>query len=132
MLKTQISLEKVQKYYEEQRMRLEAELERREGKRGDKENVSPLSEGPLSTTPSSALNSSSSLNESSTSSGESEKRLRAKTSSKMTALGQSRTVLEKSRYITFFFAFYHIRNSLTNHNLSFEIFQYEWNNYNNQ
>ena len=132
MLKTQISLEKVQKYYEEQRMRLEAELERREDKRGDKENVSPLSEGPLSTTPSSALNSSSSLNESSTSSGESEKRLRAKTSSKMTALGQSRTVLEKSRYITLFFAFYHIRNSLTNHNLSFEIFQYEWNNYNNQ
>ena len=103
MLKTQISLEKVQKYYEEQRMRLEAELERREGKRGDKENVSPLSEGPLSTTPSSALNSSSSLNESSSSSGESEKRLRAKTSSKMTALGQSRTVLEKSRYITLFF-----------------------------
>lgn len=105
MLKTQISLEKVQKYYEEQRMRLEAELERREDKRGDKENVSPLSEGPLSTTPSSALNSSSSLNESSTSSGESEKRLRAKTSSKMTALGQSRTVLEKSRYITLFLLF---------------------------
>lgn len=110
MLKTQISLEKVQKYYEEQRMRLEAELERREGKRGDKENVSPLSEGPLSTTPSSALNSSSSLNESSTSSGESERRLRAKTSSKMTtALGQSRTVLEKSRYITLFFFLLFIR-----------------------
>ena len=101
MLKTQISLQKVQKYYEEQRIRLEAELEKREGKRGDKENVSPLSEGPLSTTSSSALNSSSSINESSTSSGEAGK-LRAKTSSKMTTLGQSRTVLEKSRYVQYF------------------------------
>ena len=100
MLKTQISLQKVQKYYEEQRIRLEAELEKREGKRGDKENVSPLSEGPLSTTSSSALNSSSSINESSTSSGEADGKLRAKTSSKMTT--QSRTVLEKSRYVQYF------------------------------
>ena len=102
MLKTQISLQKVQKYYEEQRIRLEAELEKREGKRGDKENVSPLSEGPLSTTSSSALNSSSSINESSTSSGEADGKLRAKNSSKMTTLGQSRTVLEKSRYVQCF------------------------------
>ena len=102
MLKTQISLQKVQKYYEEQRIRLEAELEKREGKRGDKENVSPLSEGPLSTTSSSALNSSSSINESSTSSGEADGKLRAKTSSKMTTLGQSRTVLEKSRFVQYF------------------------------
>ena len=95
MKKTQVSLQKVQKYYEEQRKRLEAELEKRQSaKKGGKENVSPLSEGPLSTTTSSssALDSSSSLNESN-----GEPRARVRTSSKMSA-SHSRRLLEKSRY----------------------------------
>ena len=60
--KTRLSLEKVRTYYEHQRLRLEAELEKRQAnKLIDKENVSPVSEGPLSTSsPSSSSSTSSS------------------------------------------------------------------------
>lgn len=57
---TKVSLEQIQAYYEEQRQRIEQELMKRRSK--GKENLSPLSEGPLtsSTSNSSPIQSSSS------------------------------------------------------------------------
>ena len=85
--KTQLSLEKVRTYYEHQRLRLEAELEKRQAaKLIEKENVSPVSEGPLST---------SSPSSTSSSSFEVRGLREVRTSSK--AKSVSRVTLEKSR-----------------------------------
>ena len=59
MEQTQISLQQIQSYYDEQRRRIEFELDkRRKAERPSKENESPVSEGPLSSSTHSSRSSS--------------------------------------------------------------------------